>query len=242
MLRIALGENRFQARRWREATTHLEGIAEHAMSSQYPEEVAQALTHAAQAELKLRRPERAAALHEAALRFSRSHPQTLRALADLAIERGDKLEAARSLRRVAESSADRNERVQIFEQIGDLQLALGNKDAARTAYVDAAAMLETVEPSAIRCWKSCSTCSAATAPSAMPSRPRDGSPRRSWTVTSGRAAGAKWRICRWRSANSPMRPKCWKRCWRTIPPTRWPFTDVHGLRTSRSRRGHLGRP
>jgi tetratricopeptide (TPR) repeat protein len=149
MLRIALGENRFQARRWRECTTHMDGIAEHEMASQYAEEVAQALTHAAQAELKLRRPERAAALHEAALRFSPSHPQTLRALADLAIERGDKLEAARSLRRVAESSADRNERVQIFEQIGDLQLALGNKDAARSAYADAAAMLEEVAPGEI---------------------------------------------------------------------------------------------
>jgi len=145
MLRIALGENRFQARRWREATTHLEGIAEHAMASQYPEEVAQALTHAAQAELKLRRPERAAALHEAALHFLPSHPQTLRALADLAIERGDKLEAARSLRRVAESSADRHERVQIFAQIGDLQLALGNKDAARSAYLDASSMIDSPE-------------------------------------------------------------------------------------------------
>ena len=149
MLRIALGENRFQARRWRECTSHFDGIAEHEMASQYSEEVAQALTHAAQAELKLRRPERAAALNEAALRFSPSHPQTLRALADLAIERGDKLEAARSLRRVAESSADRNERVQIFEQIGDLQLALGNKEAARAAYADAAAMLETVTPGEI---------------------------------------------------------------------------------------------
>ena len=147
MLRIALGENRFQARRWREATTHFESIAAHEMAFQYPEEVAQALTHAAQAELRLRRPERAAALHEAALRFSPSHPQTLRALADLAIERGDKLEAARSLRRVAESSADHDERVQIFEQIGDLQLALGNKEAARASYVEAAAMLETVKPS-----------------------------------------------------------------------------------------------
>jgi len=146
MLRIALGENRYQARRWREATMHFESIADHEMASQYPEEVAQALTHAALAELKLRRPERAAALHEAALRFSPSHPQTLRALADLAIERGDKLEAARSLRRVAESSADQKEQVQIFEQIGDLQLALGNKDAARAAYLDAAAMVETVAP------------------------------------------------------------------------------------------------
>ena len=149
MLRIALGENRYQARRWREATTHFESIAEHAMAAQYPEEVAQALTHAALAELKLRRPDRAAALHEAALRFSPSHPQTLRALADLAIERGDKLEAATSLRRVAESSADGNERAQIFEQIGDLQLALGNKEAARSAYVDATSIIETVELSHI---------------------------------------------------------------------------------------------
>jgi tetratricopeptide (TPR) repeat protein len=149
MLRIALGENRFQARRWREAAMHFESIAEHEMASQYPEEVAQALTHAAQAELKLRRPERAAALHEAALRFAPSHPQTLRALADLAIERGEKLEAARSLRRVAECSADRKEQVQIFEQIGDLHLALANKDAARTAYLDAASMVETDEPANI---------------------------------------------------------------------------------------------
>jgi tetratricopeptide (TPR) repeat protein len=149
MLRIALGENRFQARRWREATMHFEAIADHEMASQYPEEVAQALTHSAQAELKLRRPEKAAALHEAALRFSPSHPQTLRALADLAIERGDKLEAARSLRRVAESTADLNERVQIYEQIGDLQLALGNKDASRLAYVEAATVLEKPEASNI---------------------------------------------------------------------------------------------
>ena len=149
MLRIALGENRFQARRWRECATHFDGLAEHEMASQYPEELAQALTHAAESELKLRRPERAAALHEAALRFSPSHPQTLRALADLAIERGDKLEAARALRKVAESSANRSERVQIFEQIGDLQLSLGNKDAARSAYTDATSMLETVAPGEI---------------------------------------------------------------------------------------------
>jgi len=145
MLRIALGENRFQARRWREATMHFESIAEHETAAQYPEEVAQALTHAAQAELKLRKPERAAALHEAALRFSPSHPQTLRALADLAIDRGDKLEAARSLGRVAESSADGDEQVQIFEQIGDLQLSLGNRDAARAAYLDAGARIQTVK-------------------------------------------------------------------------------------------------
>ena len=142
LLRIALGENRFQARRWRDAAAHLEGIADHAAAANYPEEVALALVHGALAELRQKRPERAAALHEAALRLSPSHPQTLRALADLAIERGDKLEAARSLRLVAESCGDPAEQCGLYEQIGDLQLALGNTGAARQAYEEAVARLE----------------------------------------------------------------------------------------------------
>lgn len=141
MLRIALGENRFQARRWREAAQHLEGVAQHVDAPQYPEEVAQALAHGAMAELRQKRPEQAAAMHQAALGFSPHHPQTLRALADLALERGDKLEAARSLQRVAESSGDREERLRLFEQIGDLYLALGTSSAARTAYEEALALL-----------------------------------------------------------------------------------------------------
>ncbi len=141
MLQIALGENRFQARRWREAALHLEGIAQHPAAAEYPEEVAQALAHGAMAELRQKRPEQAAALHQAALGFSPNHPQTLRALADLALERGDKLEAARSLQRVAESSGDAAERIRLFEQIGDLHLALGNSSAARTAYEATLALL-----------------------------------------------------------------------------------------------------
>ncbi len=142
MLRIALGENRFQARRWRDATTHLDGIADHAAAPNYPEEVALALVHGAMAELRQKRPERAVALHEAALRLSPSHPQTLRALADLAIERGDKLEAARSLRLVAESCGDPAEQCRLYEQIGDLHLALGNMGAVREAYEEAVARIE----------------------------------------------------------------------------------------------------
>jgi tetratricopeptide (TPR) repeat protein len=142
MLRIALGENRFQARRWRDAASHLDGIADHAAAPNYPEEVALALAHGAMAELRQKRPERAASLHEAALRLSPSHPQTLRALADLAIERGDKLEAARSLRLVAESCGDPVEQCRLYEQIGDLNLALGNMGAAREAYEEAVARIE----------------------------------------------------------------------------------------------------
>jgi tetratricopeptide (TPR) repeat protein len=142
MLRIALGENRFQARRWRDAASHLEGIADHAAAPNYPEEVALALVHGAMAELRQKRPERAAALHTAALRLSPSHPQTLRALADLASERGDKLEAARSLRLVAESCGDPAEQCRLYEQIGDLHLALGNTGAARESYEEAVARIE----------------------------------------------------------------------------------------------------
>jgi len=142
MLRIALGENRFQARRWRDAATHLDGIADHAAAPNYPEEVALALVHGAMAELRQKRPERAAALHASALRLSPSHPQTLRALADLASERGDKLEAARSLRLVAESCGDPAEQCRLYEQIGDLHLALGNMGAAREAYEEAVARIE----------------------------------------------------------------------------------------------------
>jgi tetratricopeptide (TPR) repeat protein len=146
MLRIALGENRFQARRWRDAATHFEGIAEHAAAPNYPEEVALALAHGAMAELRQKRPERAAALHAAALHLSPSHPQTLRALADLAIERGDKLEAARSLRQVAESCGDPAEQGRLYEQIGDLHLSLGNTGAAREAYEEAVARVEGDSP------------------------------------------------------------------------------------------------
>ena len=146
MLRIALGENRFQARRWRDAATHFEGIADHAAAPNYPEEVALALAHGAMAELRQKRPERAAALHAAAVRLSPSHPQTLRALADLAIERGDKLEAARSLRQVAESCGDPVEQCRLYEQIGDLHLALGNTGAAREAYEEAVARVEGDSP------------------------------------------------------------------------------------------------
>jgi len=124
MLRIALGENRFQARRWRDAASHLEGIADHA-AAPTTREVALALVHGAMAELRQKRPERAVVLHEAALRLSPAIRRPARA-GDLAIERGDKLEAARSLRLVAESCGDPAEQCRLYEQIGDLHLALGN--------------------------------------------------------------------------------------------------------------------
>ena len=89
LTKLSLGENRFRANRWREAVLHLGSLSEHPDAALYPDEVADALTHAAQAEIKLRHPERAIELYEAALTLRAGHRGALRALADLALERGE---------------------------------------------------------------------------------------------------------------------------------------------------------
>jgi len=208
MLRIALGENRFQARRWRDAATHLEGIADHVAAPNYPEEVALALAHGAMAELRQKRPERAAALHEAALRLSPSHPQTLRALADLAIERGDKLEAARSLRLVAESCGDPAEQCRLYEQIGDLHLALGNMAAAAKPTKKPWPGLKPTPWSKCLCSRRRWPHNGPRAPRAPLSRPRAGS-RTSWSSPRiGPRADARSLPSRWSKATSTGRRTC----------------------------------
>jgi golgin subfamily B member 1 len=141
LIRIALGENRFLARKWRDAVAHLDGIADHPDAAQYPDEVASGLARGAQAEMKLKHPERAVAMYQAALRLSPDHRPSLRAMADLALERGEKREAAQYLRKVAESSGDRAERAKLFEQLGDLYQGLDEHEPARVAYESAVAML-----------------------------------------------------------------------------------------------------
>src|SRR6185295_18618846 len=51
LIKLALGENRFKARRWREAALHLSPLAAHEDAARYPTEVAQGLYHAALAEI-----------------------------------------------------------------------------------------------------------------------------------------------------------------------------------------------
>ncbi len=141
-VRIAMAENRFRGRKWREAVAHLEGIASHADAAAYKDDVAQALALGAQAEVKLKRPERAVALYEAALRLVPDHRPSLKELAELALERGDKHEAAQYLRRVAEASTDKSQRASLFEQLGDLHESLEDDTAARAAYEAAVAALD----------------------------------------------------------------------------------------------------
>jgi tetratricopeptide (TPR) repeat protein len=137
LTKLSLGENRFRAGRWREAAMHLASLSDHPDAALYPEEVADALAHAAQAEIKLRHPERAVELYESALKLRGNHRPTLRALAELALERGEKEKAAIYLRRIAEDSTDRMERAQMFERLGDLCLELNDEAQSLAAYNEA---------------------------------------------------------------------------------------------------------
>jgi golgin subfamily B member 1 len=137
LTKLSLGENRFRAGKWREAALHLGSLGDHPDAALYPDEVSDALAHAAQAETKLRRPERAIDLYESALKLRGGHRASLRALADLALERGEKEKAASYLRRIAEESSDRVERAQTFEQLGDQYMELDDEGQALWAYGEA---------------------------------------------------------------------------------------------------------
>jgi tetratricopeptide (TPR) repeat protein len=137
LTKLALGENRFRAGKWREAALHLGPLADHPEAALYPEEVADALAHAAQAETKLRRPEKAIALYESALTLRPGHHASLRALADLALERGERQKSATYLRRIAEATTDRAERARLLEQLGDLAAESGDDEQALKGYEEA---------------------------------------------------------------------------------------------------------
>jgi golgin subfamily B member 1 len=140
--RLALGENRFRAGKWREVTVILGTLGDHPDAARQASEVADGLGHAAQAEMKLRRPERAMALYAAALGLYPNHPPSLRALADVALEHGDKPSARSYLERLAEGTGDREARVALFEQLGDLYLDAGETSRAREAYETAARLFD----------------------------------------------------------------------------------------------------
>ncbi|HVZ75168.1 MAG TPA: tetratricopeptide repeat protein [Polyangia bacterium] len=137
LMKLSLGENRFRAGKWREAALHLSALADHPDAAQYADEVADALAHAAQSEMKLRRPEKTIALYESALTLRPAHLASLRALADLALERGERAKAATYLRRMAEATAELPERARLYEQLGDLSLEAGEDARALEAYGDA---------------------------------------------------------------------------------------------------------
>jgi tetratricopeptide (TPR) repeat protein len=144
--KLALGENRFRARRWREAALHLSALADHPDAFSRAGEVAAALTHAAVAETRALRPDRAPALYDAALRFDPNHTGALHALAEIAMEKGDVAGASDLLERQADATGDPVERVRLYEALGDLAVrALADPGRAHACYEQAVASASPLE-------------------------------------------------------------------------------------------------
>lgn len=148
-IKLALGENRFRAGKWREATMYLAPLADHPEAALHADEVADALAHAAQAEVKLRRPERALSHYEAALKLRAGHTPSLEALSQIALEAGDKAQARTLLERLAENTPDRERRVVLLEQIGDLYLEAGDTAQARAWYEAGAVLFDRPQESQV---------------------------------------------------------------------------------------------
>jgi tetratricopeptide (TPR) repeat protein len=146
LVKLALGENRYRAKRWREAALHLSSLAMHGDAAKHPAEVAEGLYHAAQAEIRSLRPDKARPLYERALDLKPSYTPALHALAEMAMEQGEHERASRLLLRQAEATEDPAERMRLFEALGDLAAAtLADNARALACYqaaVEAAAPLE----------------------------------------------------------------------------------------------------
>jgi tetratricopeptide (TPR) repeat protein len=146
LIKLAIGENRYKARRWREAALHLSPLATHEDAARYPSEVAQGLYHAALAEIRSLRPEKAPALYQRALELKPNYAPALQALAEIAMEQGDPRKAADLLTRQATATEDPAERLKLFEALGDMSLRmLNDEERAATCYAAAVASAQPLE-------------------------------------------------------------------------------------------------
>ena len=146
LIKLALGENRYKARRWREAALHLSPLATHEDAARYPQEVAQGLYHAALAEIRSLRPEKAPPLYARALELKPSYAPALQALAEIAMEHGDHKKAADLLTRQATATEAPDERMRLFEALGDMSLMmLKDEERARTCFAAAVAAAQPLE-------------------------------------------------------------------------------------------------
>ncbi|MGE5184465.1 MAG: tetratricopeptide repeat protein, partial [Acidobacteriota bacterium] len=146
LIKLAIGENRYKARRWREAALHLSPLAAHEDAERYPSEVAQGLYHAALAEIRSLRPEKAPALYQRALELKPNYSPALQALAELAMQQGDARTAADLLTRQATATEDPAERLRLFEALGDMALTmLDDEERARTCFAAAVASAQPLD-------------------------------------------------------------------------------------------------
>lgn len=146
LIKLALGENRYKARRWREAALHLAPLGAHEEAARYPQEVAQGLYHAALAEIRSLRPEKAQPLYLKALELKPNFAPALQALAEVAMEQGDHRQASDLLTRQAAATDDPAEKMRLYEALGDMALMMMNdEERARACFAAAVAAASPLE-------------------------------------------------------------------------------------------------
>ena len=138
LVKLALGENRYRTRRWREAALHLGAVADYPDATSYPKQVANGLYHAALAEIRSLRPKNAPPLYERALTFKPDHGPSLQAMSELALQSGDNEKAHALLLRHANAASTPDEKVKRFEALGDLHRTnIGDRSSALSSYQQA---------------------------------------------------------------------------------------------------------
>ncbi len=146
LIKLALGENRYKARRWREAALHLSALATHEDAPRHASDVAVGIYHAALAEIRSLRPEKAPPLYARALELRPNYAPALQAMAELAMEQNDPKRAADLLTRQAMATDDPAERMRLFEALGDMALMmLSDEERARVCYEAAVAAAQPLE-------------------------------------------------------------------------------------------------
>ena len=119
---LALGESCFARKLWREAALHLGSLADHAETQRHASGVAAGLVHAAIAETRALRPANATRHYEAAVRIDPTCARAWHALAEVATEKNDLERAAECLEREAEGTTDPDDRLRLYDALGDLAL------------------------------------------------------------------------------------------------------------------------
>lgn len=123
LMKLTLGEIRYQQGRWRETTKLLAQLGEHPQAKEFAGEVANALCMAADSELKQRKGGTAPVeLWETAVRLKPDHLPAIEALLNFHLERGDQGAAAGYLRAQAEAATNPETRFSLFHSLAELYL------------------------------------------------------------------------------------------------------------------------
>ncbi|MBU1411115.1 tetratricopeptide repeat protein [Myxococcota bacterium] len=123
LMKLTLGEIRYQQGRWRETTKLLSALGDHPQAGEFAGDVANALCMAADSELKQRKGGTAPIeLWETAVRLKPDHLPAIEALLAFHIERGDQGAAAGYLRAQAEAATNPETRFSLFHSLAELYL------------------------------------------------------------------------------------------------------------------------